>query len=285
MTRCLLLGCLCLASASGSSPLCPFTKCGGKMWACARDAQCRSAIGCVMGCAKVLPQGGQIAFGGCVQACTMQKPSDDFKAITKCIFDNKCVDSMPFPMTAHCKKPQNAKPIGLKNLEGLWWNVYGYDKTADCQKCQFRSWYPKPNSNKKWIYDDNTLVVDGNNQYFNFTYPNECDASLYEPKDSMTFYWGEELGMGFKEEWWLLDESPQYMQVYYCLTDLKLHPGHQAEGGVILSRSKSIPESALPKIAEVYKPYYDFSSLCKNDNSCPSGPAQSEAGSLFQVVV
>merc|ERR1719399_1540100 len=175
-------------------------------------------MGCTLSCFK-LPKA---EAGGCVQACAMEKPSEAFDAISKCIFDNKCMD-VPFPMKDHCKKPNNTKPIGMKILRGFWWNIYGHDKTADCQNCLWRSWEPEPSSSK-WLYKDNTLVVDRDHRYVNFMYPNEWDGSQAELQDSVTFYWGAEHGLGFKEEWWLLDEAPEYKQVYYCTTDLKINP-------------------------------------------------------------
>jgi len=271
MARCPIFVLLSATSAV-ASPFCPFIHCASEMFECSRDQECRSSIECALSCAPMVTKSGDPPpIGGCVQACAMQKPSEIFNKISKCIFDNKCI-GVPFPMPGHCKKPNNSKPIGLKNLEGFWWNIYGHDKTGDCQSCLFRSWYPEANSSK-WIYNDNTLVVDHRNQYFNFTYPNEWDASQYELQDSVTFYWGEEHGLGFKEQWWLLDETPDYMQVYYCATDIKIKPGQQIEGGVILSKSKQIPDGSLSRIAEVYKPYYDFSTFCKNDNTCPTGTA------------
>lgn len=91
--------------------------------------------------------------------------------------------------------------------------------------------------------------------------------------------------MSFKEEWWLLDDTPDYKQIYYCTTDLKIHPGKQLEGAVILSKAKQIPESASARIAEIYMSAVglDYDAFCTNDNTCPTGPAAS--AQALEVVV
>merc|ERR1711904_40741 len=51
---------------------------------------------------------------------------------------------------------------------------------------------------------------------------------------------GLEVGMDMKEEWWLLDETDDYKQIYYCTTDQKVVPGNQLEGGLILSKTSML---------------------------------------------
>jgi len=271
MARFLVLALLPLVPTV-AGPLCPLTHCGSEMAACALDGMCRGSIGCVLSCGPMIAK-GTMAFGGCVQACAMEKPSEAFNAIGKCVFDNRCA-GVPFPMAGRCKKPNNTMPIDLNMFEGFWWNIYGHDKTGDCQRCHFRTWHQVPNSGKL-EYGDNTLVVDHNNQYFNFTYIVTLDSQV-GPKNSWIFNWGMEHGLDFKEEWWLLDDTPEYKQIYYCATDMKINPGQQIEGGVVLSKSKEISGNVLPRIAEVFKPYYDFNRFCKNDNTCPTGAPRAQ---------
>jgi hypothetical protein len=170
-------------------------------------------------------------------------------------------------------------------MEGMWWTVRGYDKVADCQPCNFRQFIPKPNSSF-WSYGDNTGVVDlaGNNR--NFTYFNDVRPSEADSKDTLVYYWGSENGLGMKEEWWLLDETEEYKQIYYCTTDLIIAPGQQLEGGLILSKTKNVPTSNAARISNIFKESagLDYGAFCSNDNTCPVGPAKQGSESATLVV-
>merc|ERR1740138_603690 len=220
-------------------------------------------------------------FGGCAEMCHEDHPSSLYDKMTACLFDNFCVP-IPFPMVDHCKTPKNTKPLGTKMLEGMWWTVRGYDKTADCEQCNFREWHPKPHS-AVWSYGDNTGVVDKDGNNRNFTYFNDVLASQTEPKDSLVYHWGKEVGLGFKEEWWLLDETDDYKQIYYCATDQKINPGKQLVGGLILSKTPTLSANVdSDRITKIYKESagLEFSNFCTNDNPCPTGPAKPPSATM-----
>mmetsp|Transcript_3533 Transcript_3533/g.5802 ORF Transcript_3533/g.5802 Transcript_3533/m.5802 type:complete len:280 (-) Transcript_3533:132-971(-) len=270
---------LCSLAAVVASPLCSFQHCVSEMWECLRDEKCRAVTTCQLGCAKMGKN-----FGGCAQMCHQDHPSSVSDSMTACLFDNHCMP-VPFPMVDHCKTPKSSKPIGTKMMQGLWWTVRGYDKISDCQACNFRQWLPKPNSSF-WSYGDNTGVVDINGNYNNFTYFNDVRPSETDSKDSLVYHWGLEAGMNMKEEWWLLDETEEYKQIYYCTTDLKIAPGKQLEGGLILSKTKDVPTSNAARIADIFKESagLDYDAFCSNDNTCPVGPAKKTSESATMVI-
>lgn len=252
--------------------LCAVEHCSSEMFKCLKDGPCRKQMQCITGCTDV------VDVGGCASLCLVSYPSDVSTALSACLNWNECLP-LPFPMNDTCKTTHpGAVPFNMSDLvaDPEWWVLYGLNPTADCSVCQRRHIYPDPVNTSNWWYDYSSLTQAENKSYFNYTlhtplWPSEEQLTSM---DSWRWPWGQENGLPFVEEWWMLDDGEEYKQVYYCVTMPDRDPTLQLEGSIILATSPNLDldDEALARISLLYGDMgVDFNTFCEVDNSCIPG--------------
>lgn len=254
----------------GSTFPCLLTHCSKAIAGCALDRSCRQQLACSTKCFNA-PD-----VGSCAALCLNSYPSASGTALNKCMNQHECVP-LPFSMNDTCKEVNDAVPFNMSLLaQNEWWVIFGKNPTADCHDCQRRHIHPSQQNVSKWTYDYTTLVPAANGSYFNYTLHTPLAPTLEQltRMESWRWPWGEDNGLPFIEHWYLLDHADSHLQIYYCLTFDQTavptrSPDLMLEGGLILSRAKSIPDSRLTRISAIYaKMGVDFSSYCKVNNTC-----------------
>jgi len=232
---------LALLSAHLSAAAIPeCAKCLPEVAACALDANCRQAFGCITG--KCVPScltvpvlrptcntsGCMLNNGTCGPSpkCTLrcfdvhtQYGNTAFNNILKCLFDHKCMAQMhgdwPSPKMCDYTKPQAAAVpnFNLSLMEGRWYITRGLSDEFDTYPCQVACnkrvaadrvnlsiWYQIP-------LDNGTKLQQISNQ------------SFFNPDASTPAHLRQHAWMNGQDDWYVIASKPdKYWFVKYCGT-------------------------------------------------------------------
>lgn len=119
--------------APAANILCIAARCGSKLFACQKNANCRAQLTCSSRCNSKNAEERQ----ACLIRCAEQDSSPPFDALTMCMASKGCLDQAPSPQT--CAKPKAASKLAdmeLFDLIGTWYVVRGLSRAYDCWPCQ-----------------------------------------------------------------------------------------------------------------------------------------------------
>jgi len=220
---------------------------------CFSNATCRSLLGCSANCAK----GPLLEFVGCVGGCGVQYgPNDLYEEANNCTLLHHCSPDGP---KETCNPPPMADRVPIKLKDDLmdrdWWAVAGMSPLMDRSKCQRRRLSTRTNTT--FFYEVDSLVPTPSIGMQNWTLPQMLEYTPEQRSNSVLSSWKftyMKNALQFTEEWFILANTEEYLQVYYCLNTDSW--GNMAVGSLVLARRNralsSLAKTDLDVIAARY---------------------------------
>jgi hypothetical protein len=130
-----------------------------------------------------------------------------------CMMKNDCIKFPPTNVTCPRKEFDSVVQAdsGLHNLEGEWWQHYGYNKLFDCYDCQHIHSMVRNGSHWYYTYSYELFKTDGTLKFYKQTWQlNE------QERGKVQYLEYEYLGTLHEEEWWIARATDRYVIVNVC---------------------------------------------------------------------
>lgn len=260
--------------SSGSGPSvdigCVTTHCLTQSFGCLASSECRNAMSCSQKCLKMWDNDtthDKVVVQNCSNACSFTYGGKAYENFMECVTDNNCISFPPIPNTCRGPNVHPQKMLTLKDMQGSWWVVKGYNPVYDCYPCQYLS--IAPINQTTWAYQPKYQVHLKNGTLFLVSQlmllPNTS-----APGANISFIY-HDMGLDHHETWWLLDKAvdASYLTMYYCGNTLQWY----YEGALVLARDRALDESVYPNIATSFQKAVGLSlnDFCdvNTSTSCP----------------
>lgn len=252
-----------------SMPLdCLSEHCADEAKNCLADTDCKDALGCIKDCVAGWANDTtkeKLVVQNCTNNCQFQYyKNEPYMKVFSCALENGCIVLPPIPDPCRASTAKPAKQLSLKDIEGTWWVVKGFNPVYDCYWCERFTFKSVNADNWEFSYSYDVPLKDG-------TKVNIDEKTMVPnapPGQKITFEYTS-AGVPQKNSWWLLDKADDssWVTVYYCGNV----GGWNYEGSFVFSRSSSFPDAATSKVAASYNSTIglDFSQFCTNkDQNC-----------------
>lgn len=151
------------------------------------------------------------------QNCTMKcaasfenNVTDNFMA---CMFEHNCITFPPINISC----PSNVslsiqKNSSIANLEGEWWQHYGYNQLWDCYPCQhIHNMYQINSTNWSYDYSYEVYMVNNSLKYYEqiWILPNTIKGNVI----NINYIY---MGTPHNESWYILQATNRYVALVVC---------------------------------------------------------------------
>ena len=236
---------------------------------CLLDANCRSAISCAQKCMAEWDEDKtpeKFHVQNCSNKCSFTYEDAAYVNFMGCLSGNKCIAFPPINNTCRAPNVHPLKQLSLKDMQGVWWVVKGYNPVYDCYPCQHLNYTPI--NETFWNYTAFYQVYLVNSSLELVSTSAAIPSS--PPGQNISFVYND-VGLYHYETWWLIDKADDgsYILMYYCGHTLQWY----YEGALVLARNRTLDEAAYADIASAYQKAVglDTSQFCNTTTatSCP----------------
>jgi len=211
---CFLFG--IIKGSLSNDPLCIEKYCLTESEQCFTDETCIEFMLCSSYCMETWdndPTNQKVHAQNCTMKCTASYENNITDSYMGCLMNHNCITFPPMNITCPANLPNYVDPnASIANLEGEWWQHYGYNQFQDCYPCQHIHNMTQINDTN-WAYDYSYDVYMVNNslRYYEqvFILPNTIKGNTI----NITYWY---MGTIHNESWYILSANQRYVILVYC---------------------------------------------------------------------